>query len=322
MVPHNYERANLDIKSRPSDVLDTIRGLIESGADPAMNNESGETALHLHTGSIAQFRYLLRQEHIQTFQMNYRRDTVAERHIKCFWPDGPQRAKLAFRQEICPTAGCKAQYKQREPCLISSMSFLLQELAGHFRHYIDDVNAFKHSVNLIQDLVRRGVNLHESHPTHSKAGKSPLRQVPTIPKDFDMDDEGFGRENVKLNRALSAWLKTLEEVGVDIDKYLSTEAELTLRSEKTPSWERYDFDESLEWRVIWRFEYNRDTEFTLSAQYCFRTISRNGESTLRNRFQRECKYDSNGLAWLNNHYQPTAAKYEEVFKLKVPGAWV
>ena len=269
------------LKTKPKitsqDYLDTLRALVNNGGDPMMVNDHGDTALHLSTGPIELFQYLLRQEEciVETSQLNYGGDTIAERHARWYWPQGPERARLAWEHE---NAQRREFYDYRlrgpPPFPITSKILLLHEAAGHLRHLIErDHRDFRSALELIRKLVVDGVNVHAISNEDSESNKTPLAQIPRIDEEIEVSEESRRKESAMANRAINAWLKILKEAGVDEEQYISNEEELVRSSDSGSQWQLYDFDDKYEYRVDWNFRTNVDgSPCKILVEYVFRPV--------------------------------------------------
>ena len=261
--------------------MDTLRILIEKGkGDPMISNTVGDTALHLHTGSIDQFKYLLREEILTDNQIQTNGDTIAERHARGFWPEGPEHTKLAFELETVT----KMSSKPQQPLPTSSKTLLLHETASHLRHYASNGNAFNSCLGLIQILIENEADVHGVYYRDSKYGRTPLAQIPSIIEEFlCVDQEELRLASQTLVPVFHAWLSTLRKAKVNLREYLEEEERIALQNYAKGLWEPYEFDESLEWRIEWHFSYVRDDKrnnqgCSISATYHFRQKSEADES--------------------------------------------
>ncbi|KAL9026123.1 MAG: hypothetical protein Q9196_005164, partial [Gyalolechia fulgens] len=219
------------VRGRSStDYLDTLRVLVENGGDPMIANDDGDTVLHLHTGAAEQFRYLLQQEAsvIETSQPDYNGDTIAERHARWYWAEGPKRAELAWEHE---NAQRRERYghgsKQPEAFPVTSKTFLLHETNGHLRHFIKQGGGdFESALSLLRKLVAEGVDIHGVLDEGSEDRKTPLAQIPRIVSEVEVGAEGLDRETRITSFAIVMWLKVLEEAHVDLKVYAEEEERL------------------------------------------------------------------------------------------------
>lgn len=265
-----------------TDYLNTLRVLVENGGDPMIANDHGDTVLHLHTGAAEQFRYLLRQEQsvIETSQPNYNGDTIAERHARWYWAEGPKRAKLAWIHEIAQRRElCRHGSNRPEAFPVTSKALLLHETNGHLRYFIKQGGPdFESALSLLRKLVAEGVDIHGVLDEGSEGIKTPLAQIPRIVSEIETSAEGFDRETRITSFAIGNWLKILEGGHVDLKVY-AEEEERVIRSMGTEGvWELCEYDGSMEYRVDWGFETgNKASACSISARYVFRPVNEEPE---------------------------------------------
>ena len=102
-MPAKEQKVLLSNRERPSDVLNTIRILIENGgSDPMIIDGHSQTALHYHTGSLEQFKYILNQDYFQVdlLQRDHKGDTISEHHAHWYWLTSHEISRLAWEKEM------------------------------------------------------------------------------------------------------------------------------------------------------------------------------------------------------------------------------
>lgn len=257
--------------------LNTLRVLVENGADPMITNNHGDTVLHVHTGAVEQFHYLLQQEAsvIETSQPNYNGDTIAERHARWYWREGPKRTTLAWESE----KNLERQFyhpRCNRPNVfpITSKTLLLHETNGHLRHFIRQNNGdFESAVELLYKLVAEGVDVHGILDEESEDRKTPLAQIPRIIGEVDTSEEGLERETKITSFAILTWLRVLEDARGDLRSYAEKEEGLIRSLSVEESWKLYEYDGEKEYRVDWAFDMGSNVlSCSISAQYVFRRI--------------------------------------------------
>ncbi|KAL9602172.1 MAG: hypothetical protein Q9219_002036 [cf. Caloplaca sp. 3 TL-2023] len=269
--------STLGPQSKPNNTskeyLDTLRALVEYGGDPMMANSHGDTALHLHTGGAEQFRYLLNQEHcsIETGQLNYGGDTIAERHARWYWAEGPNRTILAWEHENAQRQEFHSYRTNTPPPFpISSKSFILHETAGHLRHFITRGGQdFQSALALIRKLITEGVDIHHVSDEDEEHPRTPLAQIPRITEEIEFSREALDKEGQITNRAVEAWLKTLGETNINLEYYFQVEENLLRLSGEGNAWQSYEFDDRWEYCVDWEF---RTGNQFINIQYGFRSV--------------------------------------------------
>ncbi|KAL8939455.1 MAG: hypothetical protein Q9216_003343 [Gyalolechia sp. 2 TL-2023] len=262
-------------KRSSTEYLNTLRVLVENGGDPMIVNDHGDTVLHLHTGTAEQFRYLLQQEAsiIEISQLNHYGDTIAERHARWYWAEGPKRTILAWEYE-------DAQRSNRpEAFLVTSKTLLLHETNGHLRHFIKRGGRdFESALSLLRRLVKEGVDIHGVLDEDPEDSKTPLAQIPRIVSEVKTSVEGVDTETKITSFAIRSWLSILEEANVDLTVYVEEEERLIRSLGIEREWELCEYDGEKEYRVDWRFETgHKGSPCSISAEYIFRPVSEEPE---------------------------------------------
>ncbi|KAI4112228.1 MAG: hypothetical protein LQ338_008332 [Usnochroma carphineum] len=280
LLPDNKEFPMFNPSSWASRFSDTMRVLVENGADPMARNINGDTALHLHTGASQQFQYLLHQEEFFTdcAQLNSHGDTIAERHARWYWPEGPVRARLALEHEITERRNlCKYRSSQSP---ITSRTLLLHETASHLRHFFTrDAHDFESALQLVQTLVREGVDIHSVLDEGTRKN-TPLAQITTIATEVEMSQEGLEEERQITNLVLDEWLRTLGEAHVDVQQYVKEEERLIQSDGIGCQWELYEFDDTWEYSAEWEFTNRTDHKSRpISIRYMCRPAPEEEEKT-------------------------------------------
>ncbi|KAL8762129.1 MAG: hypothetical protein Q9184_001814 [Pyrenodesmia sp. 2 TL-2023] len=274
LLPYCNDLERSEQEDRSTGFLDTIRVLVENGGDPMASNTKGDTALHLHTGETQQFEYLLQQEQFVTdcTQLSYDGDTIAERHARWWWSQGPVRARLALEHENTQRGRfCKDKFSNTPPFPITSRTLLLHETARHLRHFfIRDVREFESALQLVQILLREGIGIH-SIDDERLLKNTPMTQIKTIASEVEISLDGLERESQITNFVLHKWLRTLEESGVNLEQYFREEQRLIQTSGMGCQWERYMFDDTWEYRVDWDLGNTVDcSSCSIAVRYNFR----------------------------------------------------
>lgn len=282
MLPDNEDFPMFKSNDRSTCFLDTFRVLIENGGDPAASNAKGDTALHMHTGATQHFQYLLQQEQYvaDCAQKNCYGDTVAERHARWYWVEGPAKAKLALEHEIDQRRNlCKVDKPLQFPR--SSRNLLLHETAGHLRHYFTtDAGNFESALQLIQMLVREDVDIHNVLNEGLPHSKTPLAQITNMDTEIEINQDGVYGENEIMNQVLDRWLKALEEADVNLPQYVGEERRIIQTQGIGRQWELYDLDDSWEHRVEWEFRDRADHQSRpISVHHRFRPVLEEQEKT-------------------------------------------
>ena len=247
-------------KDRTSDVLSTLRILVEQGAsDPIATDSYGYTVLHLHTGTLEQFKYLLDQDHFQVDLMMCNHDgyTVSELHAASCWSESPDLTWLAWQREsLC---------KQRRLCS-SEDSFhhgkLLHETALRLTEHFDREESAESSFLLIRQLIESGTDPHAKLDWWGDL--TPLAQIPNVFGSWNGNPDEVRKlkeaRNIRLAFTLRKWLKTLRDAGVEIKTYMAEEEKQALRRKEEGGWEICWWDHSKEFRVEWEFHYRERAE--------------------------------------------------------------
>ncbi|KAL8651330.1 MAG: hypothetical protein Q9210_003318 [Variospora velana] len=259
----------------PSAFLDTIRVLVENGGDPMASNARGDTALHVHTGASQQFQYLLHQEHyaVDCTHLNHNGDTVAEQHVRRYWSHGPVRTRLALEHEDSQRRNSYRNGPNRpSPLPVTSATLLLHDTASHLRHFlIHGSEDFEGALQLVQVLVKEGVDLHDAFDRGFERQKTPLARIVDIANEFDSSSEALERQHHITNRVIDEWLRTLQAAGVDLQQYVDEEERLIRCQDDDRQWEPYLYDDTLEYQVEWHWRNSTDDGcHPVSVRYVFR----------------------------------------------------
>ncbi|KAL8835963.1 MAG: hypothetical protein Q9170_003120 [Blastenia crenularia] len=299
LLSNDTENINSKPKRTSEDYLNTLRALVENGGDPMVANFRGDTSLHIHTGAINQFRYLLQQESciIETSQRDYCGDTIAERHARWYWDEGPERARLAWEHENAQKADFFSYGSGRPPPFpFTSKAFLLHETAGHLRHFVTwNPRDLQSAEYLIRKLIAEDVDVHDVSDEDPEIPRTPLAQIPRITGEVDTTPEGIERESKTAKLAIASWLEALRRAKMDLNAYVREEKEF-LRSSGTGNiWQPYCLDDRLQYYVDWEFSVGSDDlPCPVSVQYVFRETPE----------------------------QPEDVRPAEPVELGIPGAWV
>ncbi|KAL8711001.1 MAG: hypothetical protein Q9225_007198 [Loekoesia sp. 1 TL-2023] len=277
ILPDDGKLLQTNSQDRSSRFLDTIRILVENGGDPMISNVNGDTALHLHTGAIAQFQYLLQQEKSVTecFRENNGSDTIAERHARWYWAQGPAKATIALKYENEQKRQvCKQVSEWPPPFSLTSKTLLLHEMASHLKHFFErDANDFFETLLLIQTLIKEGVDIHNVCDGGFQYHKTPLIQITNISNEIELSQKGLDQEAHVTNRVLDAWLDALAVANVDLQRYIEEEERLIQTSGIGQQWESYEHDDAWEYLVHWDFGFREDDElYPVLVQYIFRQV--------------------------------------------------
>lgn len=284
LLPDNNDLTKRNQQSSSSAFLDTIRILVENGGDPMSSDARGDTALHAHTGSSQQFHYLLHQEHyaVECTRLNHNGETVAEQLGRRYWLDGPVRTRLAWEHEDSHRRNSSKYASSRpSPSPVTSTTLLLHDTASHLRHFLllgsGDLES---ALQLIQVLIKEGVDLHYAFGGRFERKKTPLARIVELDNEFDDSSEALQMQGHITNRAIDEWLRTLEEAGVDLQQYVEEEERLIRTYNDGSQWELYLFDDTLEYRVEWEFGASNDDRHRLvSVHYAFRRAPEVAEET-------------------------------------------
>lgn len=276
-IPDAVQYVDTDSQQRPKDYLDTVRVLVENGADPMAVNVNGDTALHLDTGEIEQFHYLLQQECFVTecSQLNFGGDTIAERHARFFWDHGPQRASLAWEHENTRKQGFHSYGLERPtPFPVTSKVLLLHETAAHLRYFATrDSRDYDSALALVRKLIGDGVNIHSRSDGDPDYSKTPLAQIPRLTGECDTDPKGLDKESLIIHLIFKAWLGILRDADVDLGHYIREEEKLIQSNGIDREWHLYEDDPECEYGVHWTFQHNTEGGSpAISVQYEFRLI--------------------------------------------------
>lgn len=244
----------------------------------------GDTALHAHTGSRQQFQYLLHQEHyaVECTQLNHNGETVAEQLGRRYWLDGPVRTRLAWEHEDSQRRNRSKYASSRpSPSPVTSTTLLLHDTASHLRHFLLlGTGDLESALQLIQVLIKEGVDLHYAFGGRFERKKTPLARIVELDNEFDNSSEALQMQAHVTNRAIDEWLRTLEEAGVNLQEYVDEEERLIRRHNDGSQWELYLFDDTLEYRVEWDFGASNDDRHRLvSVHYAFRRAPEEAEET-------------------------------------------
>lgn len=255
--------------------LDTIRVLVENGGDPMASNARGDTALHVHTGASQQFQYLLHQEHyaVDCTHLNHHGDTVAEQHVRRYWSHGPVRTRLALEHEDSQKRNSYRNGPSRPWSLpVTSATLLLHDTASHLRHFlIHGPEDFEGALQLVQVLVKEGVDLHDAFYRGLGRQKTPLARIVDIANEFDSSSEALELQHDITNRVIDVWLRTLDAAGVDLQQYVDEEERLIRCQDDDCQWEPYLYDDGLEYQVKWYWRDSTDDRCRpVSVRYVWR----------------------------------------------------
>lgn len=276
-IPDAVQYLDTNSQQRPKEYLDTIRVLVENGADPMAVDVNGDTALHVDTGGIEQFHYLLQQEYFVTecSQLNFGGDTIAERHARFFWDHGPQRASLAWEHEKTRKRGFHSYgLKSPPPFPVTSKVLLLHETAAHLRYFATrDNRDFDSALALVRKLVEDGVDIHSPSREHPEYKRTPLAQIPRITGEHDIGPNGLDKERQVIHSVLQAWLGTLVEANVELGQYIREEEEIIQSTGIDRRWQLYEDDPEWEYGVNWAFRHSTEGDSpSISVQYILRPI--------------------------------------------------
>lgn len=237
----------------------------------------GDTALHLHTGAIEEFQYLLQQESFvaECSQLNYGGDTIAERHARWYWARGPERARLALEHENTQERQLRG-YGSMEPSPfpVTSRILLLHETVAHLRYFAQRDDQDLHSaLILIRKLLAEDIDIHCLCKEYSGYSKTPLAQIPRIIGEVDISPEGLDMESKVTGLIIKAWFGILQEVGINLELYIREEETLIRSNGIDLQWEFYEDNLEWEYRVDWDFETITGANLTqISVHYEFRPI--------------------------------------------------
>ncbi|KAL9011823.1 MAG: hypothetical protein Q9173_003368 [Seirophora scorigena] len=284
LLPDNNDLTKRKQQSSSSAFLDTIRILVENGGDPMASDARGDTALHAHTGSSQQFQYLLHQEHyaVDCTQLNHNGETVAEQLGRRYWSHGPVRTRLAWEHEDSQRRNPSKYASSRpSPSPVTSTTLLLHDTASHLRHFLlRGTGDLESALQLIQVLIKQGVDLHYAFDGRFERKKTPLARMVELDNEFDNSSEALQMQRHVTNRAIDEWLRTLEEAGVSLQQYVDEEERLIRSHNDGCQWELYLFDDTLEYRVEWDFGASNDDRYRLvSVHYAFRRAPEEPEET-------------------------------------------
>ena len=284
-------------KDRPSDVLKTLRILIEhGGSDPMLTDDDGYTAVHQHTGLAEQFDYLINQDHFQIdlLQRNRSGYTVAEHHAGWCWSESHRLSGLAWEKERM--ANQQKLHPLQKPWLHDSSTVeLLHRTATHLMQHFQLKETTEASFLLIRHLIEQGTDPHAkrkcSNDLNSFAGipKVSLRGRCNCTNDFtplarlpntlslgswtDWENpqalrQDIKTKNVQLNELICKWVKTLCDAGVEIKKYMQEEERQSLQRKKYGDWRSRCWNLSRGSRVDWEFHYqNRAEDCFITGTY-------------------------------------------------------
>ncbi|KAI4156644.1 MAG: hypothetical protein L6R39_001071 [Caloplaca ligustica] len=264
----------------------------------------GDTALHLHTGAIEEFQYLLRQKGsvVDCSQVDHTGDTIAERHARWYWARGPERSRLALEHEngqkrlLCG-------YGSIEPSLVpvTSKTLLLHETVAHLRYfYRNDHQDLQSGLTLIRQLLAEGVDIHCLCNHYSGYSKTPLAQIPRLTGEVDIGPKGLDEESKVTSLIIQAWLGLLRKANVDLDLYIREEEKLIRSKGIDLQWEYYE--DNLEWEYCINWDFGTMTDDNpdrISVEYIFRPVSQ--ESREPDKFlDKEAELDGIPGAWIED----------------------
>ncbi|KAL8923610.1 MAG: hypothetical protein Q9208_004557 [Pyrenodesmia sp. 3 TL-2023] len=307
-VPDAVQYMDRISQQRPRDYLDTVRVLVENGADPMAVDVNGDTPLHLDTGAIEQFHYLLQQECFVTecSQLNFGGDTIAERHARFFWDSGPQRASLAWEHENTRKRGFHSYGLERPPPFpVTSKVLLLHETASHLRYFATrNRRDYDSALALVRKLIGDGVDIHSRSGEDPDYNKTPLAQIPRLTGEGDTGPKGLDRESLIIHLIFKSWLGILREGNVDLGHYIREEEKLIQSEGIDRRWQLYEDDPEWEYGVVWAFQHNTEGGSpAISAQYVFRQIlqeSRELEEVPEPEPEPETDFGDVPGAWIEN----------------------
>ena len=283
-------RMDLDVKSRPTDVLDTMRVLIEHGeSDPTIFDSYGLTALHHFNGRSEPFSYLFQQYfQLDSLQFENGSFALAEYHAGKCWNNKLTIAMLALEQERLHWERTFHSRERMAVRLAEIWSDVLHTAARRMvgMHYgiEDDAESIAEVGNVIKQAVANGVDVHKITRSSGFIGKydvTPLDNV-ILNTGLIASPGGAAAKAAAAKSAiaiLEKWLNVLKHAGIDLKKYVKEEEKLAVLHKKNEVWELgylpYDCFRVTWYRVNWQIEVSEDQEdYSISIEYEFQEVLR------------------------------------------------
>jgi hypothetical protein len=161
----------IDNVRRPSDAIDTFRVLVEEGqCDPIAKTPSNtpdhlygcQTVLHLHTGSVAAFQYLLNQEHFMV-DMSIQNEmgmTPAIDQLFAGWPTSSELARLSI-QYSRDSKILSASQRYKSLSNMTNLHMAVDRLRYHEIKMSEGSEKIRKIIGLtISDLLNLGADVH------------------------------------------------------------------------------------------------------------------------------------------------------------------
>lgn len=233
----------IDNVRRPSDAIDTFRVLVEEGqCDPIAKTPSNtpehlygsQTVLHLHTGSIAAFQYLLNQEHfiIDMSVQNEMGMTPAIDQLFAGWPTSSELARLSIQYSRNSNI-LSATQRYKSLSNMTNLHMAVDRLRYHEVKMSEGSDRIREIIGLtISDLLGLGAHVHAT----DDFGRTPLHYLCQRTYQEHASTLRFRKlrgtdSSEDLCARLMLWFTLLSKAGFDLQDYIRKEFEL---NEKAP----------------------------------------------------------------------------------------
>lgn len=201
--------------ARPKDTLETLRVLVEEGQcdpmhpptrDGKSSFNSSQTALHLYTGPLNGFQYLIKQQHfeIDLSVKNARGMDIEDTQINMAWASSTTIGRFLMESGSLFTDKCYLQQLGSAKLHLTVRKFIIDQFSSQIGFF----KGHESIAPTILKILKAGVDAH----SRNESGDTPLTLI--------LAHSQF-RQN--LAQLLMDWFNILREAGYDIQKYIRAE---------------------------------------------------------------------------------------------------